>query len=593
MASKPPAMSQTQTAGSPVCMCAMPSKSARKRARKRAAAAAAAGRDKPCDIASITVGLTTRSGGVTLTGTCPAATVAPLPDVSEELNALLLSKAVVIHYVVLGTDAKEMVGNATASATMKSSCGAHPVPTRTPVDPKGGSPTAAKIAVDTTDWELSTVFSGLWGEGSLGDLVCPASDSVAFAFDSCGLPAGGNATTGLSGVAQIAIADQWEGEIRWAEGFQISFSDETKQTTNRKDGTEVIEHAYERSVPLMEDVETKYVDVAKGKATTYIEGKVGSEPVRYVKENSDSIETDVRDRVSKMVEGDRTGVVAKSYNNIADRLKAATTFLDEELYDKGLAAKITRNGEDVLDTDNWGEILSNVQSAVQNGADLIYRLMWAVENAARIGFPFSLILKTELDLRILQGKVKFRAWPEALPVRQAGTYYLADYRRRFEVGVNCTVFDGEFTFTAEAQVKLFHELIAAGTLTFEFKIAGEAGIDFTFANGIAAPDRKMGGKLGGSVKGTGEGAAASFYYKVEGDVSVGINYEFSVAFDGLRMVNPRHKVGNEAVELRATVRRGNKIMDMIGLGSGKAAWQWPEDGPFVWLEEDELVKTWP
>jgi len=51
-------------------------------------------------------------------------------------------------------------------------------------------------------------------------------------------------------------------------------------------------------------------------------------------------------------------------------------------------------------------------------------------------------------------------------------------------------------------------------------------------------------------------------------------------------------VRSDRVAFRASARYGNKIWDFIGLGSGEPSWQWPEEGPFVWLEENALSRDW-
>ena len=58
------------------------------------------------------------------------------------------------------------------------------------------------------------------------------------------------------------------------------------------------------------------------------------------------------------------------------------------------------------------------------------------------------------------------------------------------------------------------------------------------------------------------------------------------------MKRQTNKVTSRALSMQASARYGNKILDFIGLGSDEPDWQWPADGPFVWLDEDAISKSW-
>ncbi|NLR71804.1 hypothetical protein HGI47_13080 [Novosphingobium sp. ERN07] len=565
----------------------------------------------PCDVKSVTLSLSDTKGSVTVTGAQQQAAAGPVAGIDDEMNDLLRSHAVVIVQIVPATTMSDKVGSgngqartseltttkgsakssAVFSAQMKAQCGAHPVFKRTPEckagDQKDADPKAKELAVGTQEWTAVNFVKAIFGGTKFSDFIFGQQEEVVFSADSCGFPAAGERTKSLSGVARLVIADEWVGEFNWGQGFKLEFGASVMHGKVYRDGTRLSSdsRSVTSSVKKLES-SSSVSTVRKNDELLYgkIESKVGGSSSEITYDGgpfSGSIDADMKRYDSTALPKS----VADSFKAKGDKLKSLTN-------DGTLSIKLSRNGKSLVDSANLSKMLKDVQETLETGLDLINRIVWLLENGAKVGIPVTLTFGLKASVVLLVGRNYARFWAEQTAPKKSGTYYLAGYRRRWQLGVDLTVATVSLTPSITLQAKVLHEWVASLTLTIEGKIAGSAKIGYNITDGTGAADFNAVGKFSMSVKGSGEAAAVSCYIIVEGEASSGITYVWAAGFDGDSMKAQKNTVTSDKLSFQASARYGNKIWDFIGLGSDEPDWQWPSDGPFVWLEEKAINKSW-
>lgn len=608
----PPAMSTTAKAGGTVQQCplqakgllpAIPGTTAPLPPDLRACLV-------PCDVKSVSLTLADDKTSITVTGTQHRAAAA-IAGVDPELNELLGKYSAVIVQIVPATTISDKVGNANGqartaeltttkgsakatasfSAQMKAQCGSHPsfhrTPAHKPEDAKDKDPKVRDLSVGTQEWTAVNFLKAIFGGTKFSDFIFGQQEDVAFTAGSCGYPAAGDATKTLNGLARLIIADEWVGEFNWGQGFKLEFGASVMHGKDMRDGTRMKSRSTSRESSVKSlDESDSFSAVTKDGKLLYgkVERKGGDAPKEYTYKGqslSGSIEADMKRWDSTALPKN----LADSFKEKGDKLKNLTN-------DGTLSVKLSRNGKSLVDSANLSKLLKDVQETLETALDLINRLVWLLENGAKIGIPVTLTFGLKASIVLLVARTYARFWAEKQPPRQAGTYYLAGYRRRFQLGVDLTVATVSITPTITLQAKFLHEWVASITLTVEGKISGSAKIGYNITDGMTAADFNAVGKFAMSVKGSGEAAAASCYVIVEGQASSGITYVWTGGFDGESMKGQQNKVTSDQLSFQATARYGNKVWDFLGLGSDEPDWQWPSDGPFVWLDENAISKSW-
>ncbi len=566
----------------------------------------------PCDLKSVTLALTSDKTNISCTGTTAKASATPLKDVDPEINALLASHSVVIVQVVPATTLSEKgpmtgpqsrsgdltttkgsaKGKASFSAAMKAQCGEHPGFARSPArkarDAKDSDDKSRELAVETQEWTFWNFVKALFGGKKFADFVFGQQSEATFTAKSCAFPASGPPTGSLTAYARLSLADEWQGEFNWGQGFKIDFSgssmhgkDYRDKSTMRSKSSKVESSAKKlESSRSVSTVSNKKDDMLYGKLET--SGRAGTADIKYDGGPfSGSIEADMKRYGSSELPKD----VADQFKEKGDKLKDLSK-------DGSLSVKLSRNGKSLIDSDNLSAALKNVQETLETGLDLVNRLVWLLENGAKVGIPVTLTFGIKASVALLQAKNYLRFWPEATPPKQAGAYHIAGYRRRFQLGVDMTVVTLSVTPSITLQAKIAHEWIASLTISIEGKFNGSAKVGYSISDGMGPVDLKAIGKITASVKGSGEAAAASCYIVIDGTASSGITYHWTAEFDGDSLKDSQNRVTSDALTFQASLRYGNKVWDFIGLGSEEPDWQWPADDPFVWIEKNAINKTW-
>ena len=566
----------------------------------------------PCDLKSVTLALTSDKTNVSCTGSTAKASATPLKDVDPEINALLAAHSVVIVQVVPATTLSEKgpmtgpqsrsgeltttkgkaSGKASFSATMKAQCGDHPSFRRSPArkagDAKDGDDKSRELSVETQGWTSGNFVKALFGGKKFADFVFGQQSEATFTAKSCAYPASGDPTGSLTAYARLNLADEWVGEFNWAQGFKLEFSGSSMHGVVGRDGTRMKSKSskVESSAKSLDSsrsvgtVSNKSGDMLYGKIET--SGRAGTAEIKYDDGPfSGSIDADMKRYGSSDLDKD----VADRFKKQGDKLKNLTN-------DGTLSVKLSRNGKSMIDSANLSAALKNVQETLATGLDLVNRLVWLLETGAKIGIPVTLTFGLEATVAILKAKNTLRFWPEAIPPKQAATYHIAGYRRRFQLGMNVTVVDLSVTPSITLQAKILHEWVASVAVKIEGKITGSADVFCTLNDGMGPVDLKSIGKITATVKGEVRGDALSCYVMLDGTATAGITYDWTAEFDGDSLKDSQSRVSSNAVTFQASLKYGNKVLDLLGLGSEDPQMQWPEDGPFIWIEKGKLNKTW-
>ncbi len=558
----------------------------------------------PCDIKSVTVTLNVPGGKIiSVTGNTPSASAVGLPDVDPDTNVLLSEYAAVIQYVapavangaaapsatneVNAYSAEPLHGTVFMKEAMRANCGHHAEVVRAPeLKKKETDKRRGTLEVKTKDWSALEFVKGLFGGGDLPGFVMAQRKAMAFEAGSCGWPANGDPVGHLSAIVEMVIADDWRLDFSWRQGLAFNFSHSATEGRAYRDGTKTESRATSSQFNDEDGrKETKSSAITRDGKAIYSSTFDSSKEKGKQKEESASLSGNSMERDVEVFKDTDSAALAK--------LKTLSDTQAKKSFNEGLQIRITRNGVAVLDSDQWGKLIKEIQDIINTFNDFLFRLMLLFEMGAKAGIPVSITLKFELQLVMLKGSIFARTWPEQTPAKQSGAYYITGYQPRFQVGFDLNLFSLTLKPSFTFQAKVVHSWIASATITIEASVIGECNFRQAFSTGSEHYSRKFGAGIRMSVKGTGELAAASCYLKIEATAASGINFTQVMTFDGSSLKFGLREVKSRRVEFFATFRRGNKILDYFGIGSSEPDWQWPEqnEGPFVWIQPGALNRT--
>lgn len=543
---------------------------------------------KPCDVATITLNLTSDGKTISKTGSAKKAS-SPLPGVSDDINTLLGGHAVVIHRSIpttimtnhltaAGTTASlPVLGKANASATMKSTCGKHPTITESPL-PSEPSKKGA-LSVSTTKWEVSDFGQMIFKGKSWRDLFYGDRSSVTYDALSCGTPASGNATTALKAVAQIAIADEWLITFASGKGIEIKLS---ANVTHEK--------------------ETSYGSGYKGtynSTTQTLKGSLESTGMSRSSEIKPVISQDNYNRTQNLGGGYQLQTDYSSTTQSQSReFKSTDVFMADGkrkiLSDasSSLTLEIKRNGTSVFNPSEIAESFKKFGEELSGVFERVARIKDLLERGAKIAFPMSLSFDLAFALTLLKGTINARIWPDTPKVLQGGTYYIEQRESRFQVGVSLLVAQLKVDPKIEAQASVISKFIASIGIAIEGSIGGSVSLDFNIDYGTASYIVQAHGRIPMSISATATGYAASFYVMAQGSVTSAMNYTWGAEYRPLELSAARHHLTNDQLACELVVKRGNKIAEYFGWGEAKEWFKWPKDGPFIWIEAGAMQQSW-
>lgn len=563
----------------------------------------------PCDVKSVTLALKGPKGSINVTGTSKSASATPIAGADPEINKLLAAHSVVIVEIVPANTMSEKVGSGNGqsrtseltitkgkakadvffSVKMKAQCGTHPEFKRTPAlksDDKDDTDVRAReLSVGTQEWTAQQFFKAIGGGVKFSDFVFGQQDTAVFCVDSCGRPAAGDATTSLTGYARIALADEWQAEFAWARGFKLEFNESSEFGRDLKDGS--------RMRSSSSKIESSIEQFESENSNTEVRNKAGQRLYSETEsEGNDPEYKYTKGRSKGSIEAQASWTSRKERKDVADAFKEQGDSLKDLTKDGTISVKLTRNGTSLVDSGNLSKILEDLQETLETGLDLVNRLALLLQTGVKAGIPVTVTFGLEASLVLLKGQFRARFWAEMAAPHQAGTYYIAGHRRRFQVGVSLTIIELSMTPSFTLEAKVLHKWVGSISLTIEAKIGGSAKVDFSVTDATGAADFKAVGTIPMSVKGSGEASAISMYFLVEGEATSCITYVWTLGYDSDCFTWQKNKVRSEELTLTASCRFGNKIWDLFGFGSDDPYWQWPKDPPFVWLEQDAISKSW-
>ena len=558
----------------------------------------------PCDLASLTMTLIDEGGARTLTGTKPNASGVPLARVDPKVNDLLTSHSLVIVRTIPATTVLKKVGtsqgqlrtaeltkaNAEAkadakfSATMKARCGDHPGHSRNPAigtENSGGDPKAKELSAETREWSVIEFVKSLWDK-PFRDFIGGGRDQVIFAATSCAFPASGDPTGALTALARIELLDEWIAQFVFAKGFTIAF----KEEEHRRNGARIYESSLETNDNLAGS-SSKLEVSSTSKNGKLIDGKTTRDD-KVVDTYHNPAAAKRLEEIRARKDEDK----AELSKPVADKFESFADGLSDLSNQDGLSFSLNRNGEELVDSGNWGDALEELQNTIAEILQVIKRLTSLLESGAKGGFPVTAIFGVEMELTLLQAQCDLRLWAEPKPAVQSGTYYISSHRRRWQVNADLVPIKASIEPKIEVQAKFVHKYVGSLTITIEGKIGGQCKIGFGVTDGSGTEDFRFVSRFPMSLSGKGEASAASFYALLEGEATSAITHVWTAGYDGEALKGQQNDISNDALTLHATFKWGNKIWQWFGFGSDEPSKQWPDPGPFVWLEKNELKRKW-
>jgi hypothetical protein len=543
---------------------------------------------KPCDVATITLNLTSDGKTIAKTGSSKQAS-GPLTGVGDEINALLAGHAVVIHRAIPSTIMTNQLtaagttvsfpvaGKASASASMKSTCGKHPTITESP-EPSEPAKKGA-LSVSTTKWEVSDFGQMIFKGKSWRDLFYGDRSKVTYEATSCGAPASGNATTSLKAVAQIAIADEWNITFASSKGIEIKFS---SNVTHEK--------------------ENSYGSGYRGtynSTTQTLGGSLTTPGIERSSQIKTSTSQDNYNRTQNIGGGYRLDTDYRSTTQSYEKeFKSKEEFMangqPKMLSDaqESLTLEIKRNGTTVFSIDEIKESWKKLTEEIKSISDRVARITDLLERGARIAFPMSLSFDLAFALTLLKGSINARIWPDKAKVLQGGTYYIEQRQSQFQVGVSLLVAQLKIDPKIEAQASVVSKYIASIGIVIEGSIGGSVSVNFNVDTGTTSYIVQAHGRIPMSISASATGYAASFYVTAQGSVTSAMNYTWGAEYRPLELSAARHHLTNDQLSCELVVKRGNKIAEYFGFGEATEWFKWPKDGPFIWIEAGAMQQSW-
>lgn len=545
---------------------------------------------KPCDLRKIVVSLTSDGKTVTKQGTKPQASP-PLPNVSDQVNGLLTAHAVVIHRAVKtepSTSAirttgigKEIGGTAVCAGPMKSSCGQHPVIKE---DPEPETPAdKGKISVSTTKWEVSDfgkmIFKGKpWRDFFYGD-----RKSIKFDATSCGAPASGDPVGSLTGIAQIAIADEWIITFISGKGISISVKKKERRESEYQTGLNYSGQKDSRSK------ESEYSEKSAYK-TFEDKSSLSAEYDRYKK----SIKVDEKTEVL-LEQGAEAKIEAKR--------ETSTEFHEDAFTQDGRARilaqagdcfnfKVERNGETIFDPKEIKEKIDEFAEEVSDTWDRLARMKDLFQRGALAAIPVAVTFEIECEANFMKGSINARTWPEKTAPIEGATYYIEDFRNRFQLNLDLEVASLTLKPKVSAFVALVSKYIASIEIELEASLTGRVQVGFSIDDTITQQSVVARSSFPMSVAATGTGSALSYYLMAKGEMKSALRHIWTAEYNFMNLSAAEQEITNDRLSCELVVKRGNKVMEWFGLGEPEECYRWPEDGPFIWIEDNAMKQTW-
>lgn len=545
----------------------------------------------PCDLKSLTVTLETPYGTISKTGFKPEAHP-PIDGLSSELNHLLQMHSVVIHRVspataaptqlqgahgsAGGTPALPVVGKARASAAMKSNCGAHPEMVETP-EPADKAK-AGKLSISTTEWKVSDFGAMMFRGKSVGDLVFGDRAHKIFDADTCGRPASGDPVGSLSGIAQIAIADEWDITLHGGKGIELKLSTSTKYSAEESYGK-----GYRGTSEKIESKTEKNLESTGWTRKSKVEDSLSGDTYRSV-EHSGGTTTTI-DYLALESE-------SKSKRESKDTFNADGSRKIRSSVRDSFTLKIQRNGATVFDPSEIVKSLEKFGEELSAVFQRLARLKELFDRGARVAFPGSLTFDLAFALTLLKGSVRARFWPERRQPLQGPHHYIEDFRTRFQAVVDLLLARLEVKPKITAMASLYSEYIASLKVEIEGSVVGAGNLAFSIHQSTGDMAVQANAFVPMSVAATGTGSAVSFYVMGTASMKSAMRYTCASTWQPFTLSAAKHRITNDRLECSVVVKRGNKIWEYFGFGEAKKWMSWPKDGPFVWIEANAMEQSW-
>jgi hypothetical protein len=542
----------------------------------------------PCDLANITITLASDSRTITKTGSRKMAS-APLPGISAQVNGLLADHAVVIHRAIPTailvnqqeqaefTPSIPVVGRARATATMKANCGQHPVIKETP--PPDDPALSGVLSAETTQWEVSDFGKMLFRGKSWHDLFLGDRAAVTFEATTCGAPASGDPVTTLKGVAQVAIADRWEITFVSGKGITLSLAASRHSTRNTqfargyRGTSNSLTQGVTASVNSVGYSRSAEVTASRSHESAKQTQNLGGGYRLETSTTTDTTEHSIKTSSTDVFVADGTRKI------IAD---AEDCFV----------LQIKRNGIEIFNLAEITKDLRKLAEALNEVWLRLSNLKNLFENAAMLAFPMSLKFDLTFELTLLKGSVKARIWPDEVQILEGANYYIEERDSKFEVGLDLLLAKLEVVPKIEALAKVISKHIAGLSIDIEGSVAGAVSATFAINYNTTSEIIRIDSRIPMSISATATGYAASFYATAQGSIRSAMMYTWRSEYKFLELSRARHSLDNEQLYCELVVKRGNKILEYIGLSEAKEWFRWPKDGPFIWIEAGAMKQDW-
>lgn len=553
---------------------------------------------QPCDVAAITLSLELPNTQtcLTLTNSSKRAREQELGDVPKDVSDLLKAHAVLYYRegpaAALGSapsatrstgpvQADEIRAKASIVPQMQARCGDHPEFSNSKWKEGSTAPkTEADLSISTRGWDPKDILACLWGDGKIVDLWSAQSDSCTFEVSSCGRPAGGDPLTRLSAHVRLVQADEWIVDARFPAGFVIDFT-HSRSTTLLAEGKE--DRIVSRSSKSQGSVqsESESTTYYRGKSVQYreVDGRIYDPGKRGL-----SLEAD-----SARYEADRKALSESAADKFKKSSEAAAAIANKN----GIGLSVKRNGKEMLDAASWTENIDTFLSVTKSIDLIFYRLLWMVENGLNFGAPVQGKFEYAVLVRLLQGSIGFRLWPEQAKLVQSGTYYVETCKRRWQAAIAVTPALADITVKGTVVAKFIHEWLASVSGSLEFKATGSDRIEANYSCDDGFTSKPYTTTVRMSVKLAVSGTMASYYLSAEGEVAGAIEHVVTIDADNTGILSEHHVVDNGPITLQVIGKRGNKIFEFFSLTDRSAKkWNWPEDGPLVLVKPHALRNEW-
>jgi hypothetical protein len=550
----------------------------------------------PCDVAAITISLTLPNSQMclTLANSTKQANPKGLDGVPADVSDLLKKHAVVYYRegpaAALGgapsatrsigpVQSADVQGKVSIAPEMKARCGEHPELKNSKWKEGSTVPkTEAELNLSTRQWNLDDILACFWGNGKIADLWGAQSDSCTFDVTSCGRPSGGDPLSSLSAYVELVQADEWIVDARLPAGFVIDFTHSTSTTLLAEGKDDRIVSRSKKS---------QGTEQWESESTTYYRG----DSIQYRKD-ADRIYDPGKHH--KSLEADTARYEESKPKGAAEVFKKKSDAAANLVNNRGIGLSIKRNGQEMLDATSWTEKIDALLTFTKTTDLIFYRLLWMVENGLNFGAPVEGRFDYSVVVRLLQGSIGFRLWPEKEKLAQSGAYYVETCKRRWQMAIALTPAFADITVKGTVVAKFIHNWLASVAGSLEFRAIGSSRIEANYSSEDGFTSKPFTTTVRMSVKLTVSGTMVSYYLMAEGEVAGAIEHVVTIDADNTGILKEHHVVDNSPVTLQVTGRRGNKILEFFSIKDSSAIKKpiWPEDEPLVLVQRHALRAEW-